>query len=249
MIAGVQVSSFKPILKTDAQVYAAFEEMKAMGVSTVQLQWIDPSVPIPVIRDAMDKTGISSVSVQDFYETIRLNKDYYIRLNAETGGTWMCVSRIPDRLKSPDGLDAYASELRAFESELAQYGQKLCLHPVSADFAPIGGVNPVEYLLDRLPALPLCLDLYHINKCGFSMPAWINRYAGRVSMVHFKDALSGRLVPAGQGDTDWTGVAEACLRADIPYAFVEQERWAKDPFDCLREALDWLKGEISAAEA
>lgn len=63
-------------------------------------------------------------------------------------------------------------------------------------------------------------------------------------MIHFKDAIGDTLVPAGQGDTNWFGVVEACLEAGIPYAFVEQERWDRDPYDCLQEAMNRLDLEI-----
>lgn len=246
MIPGVQISSLKPLLTSEEEVRRAFMKVRAMGCTTVQLQWIDPSVPIDAIAGALQDAGLASVSVQDFYETIRENKKYYIDLNRRTGGTWMCVSRIPERLKSPDGLDRYIEELRAFQAELDPYGQQLCLHPVGADFAPIEGIDPVEYLLGHMPELSVCLDFYHLNKRGFDMPSWTKRYASRICMVHFKDEKDGSLVPAGQGDTDWTGVVPACLRAQIPYGFVEQEKWNRNPFDCLQEALGWLNSELAA---
>lgn len=245
MIPGVQISSLKPLLTTEDQVRSAFTKIRAMGCTTVQLQWIDPSVSPELIAEELKEAGLVSVSVQDFYETIRDNKQYYIDLNRLTGGMWICVSRIPERLKSRAGLDQYAEELRAFQSELNASGQIVCLHPVSADFEPIEGLNPVEYLLEKMPELPVCFDLYHLNKRGYSLTGWIRKYASRICMVHFKDEKDGRLVPAGQGETDWTGVAEACLESNVPYAFVEQEKWDRDPFDCLREALDWLKTEIN----
>lgn len=244
MKTGIQVSSLKPVLTTEAEVKTAFEKMKAMGCQWVQLQWIDPSVPIDHIADCLRETGIQSVSVQDFYEAIRQNRQYYIELNAKTGGTWMCVSRIPDRLKTRAGLDEYVAELRAFQRELDAYGQKLCFHAVAADFAPIDGIDPVGYLLDAMPELAICADLYHVNKVGLDMNQWLRRYAGRICMVHFKDkqgfGAEEQLVPAGQGDTDWTGVAASCEKIGVEYGFVEQERWDRDPFDCMQEALDWL---------
>ena len=249
MKTGIQVSSFKPVLKTEEQVKTAFEKMKAMGCQWVQLQWIDPAVSVDFIAKCVEESGIRSVSVQDFYETIRQNKEYYISLNAKTGGTWMCISRIPERHKSAAGLDLYVKELEEFQKELDAYGQKLCLHPVSADFAPIGGMDPVAYLLEKMPQLEICADLYHLNKCGYDMPAWLHRYAGRVCMVHFKDgrktAEGETLVPAGQGDTDWTGVVEACLETGVAYGFAEQERWEKDPFVSLEEALVWINRKIA----
>lgn len=242
---GIQVSSLKPLLLTEEQTAQAFQKMRALGCTTVQLQWIDPSVPIPFIAECLKETGMESVSVQDFYEIIRQNPDYYIDLNAATGGTWLCVSRIPDRLKSPEGLDAYIAELRAMQDQLTQMDQKVCFHPVSGDYTAVPGMNAVEYLLDHMPELEICLDLYHLNRNCPDMPGFIRRYGKRICMVHFKDSIGEALVPAGQGEARWDGVVAACLEAGIPYAFVEQERWDRDPYDCLKEAMDWLDREMS----
>lgn len=244
MQTGIQVSSFKPVLTNEAQVQTAFARMKAMDCRWVQLQWIDPSIPIEYTAQCLTKMGIKSVGVQDFYEVIRQNRPYYMELNEKTGGTWMCVSRIPERLKSREGLQEFVDELRQFQSELTQAGQKLCFHPVSADFAPIGGINPVEFLLDAMPELKICADLYHISRCYADVPGWLYRYVGRVCMVHFKDEKDGKLVPPGQGAVNWTGVIPACIETKIPYAFVEQETWDRDPFVCLEEGLQWLNGQI-----
>ena len=161
---GIQVSSLKPLLLTVQQVQDAFQKMKALGCNVVQLQWIDSSVPVETIAQILKENNIASVSVQDFYDLVLENPDYYIRLNAATGGTWLCVSRIPERLKSPDGLDTYIAELRAMQETLAPLGQKLCFHPVSGDYTAIPGVNAVEYLLQNMPELEICLDLYHLNR-------------------------------------------------------------------------------------
>ena len=240
---GIQISSLKPLL-TEDQVRAAVLKLKTLGCKVVQLQWIDPSVSVSSIARLLENSGISSVSVQDFYETVLRDFDYYTTLNTATGGTWLCVSRIPERLKSPEGLDLYVEELRAMQKKLDPLGQKLCFHPVSADFRAVPGVNAVEYLLEHMPELALCLDLYHLNRNCTDMPAFIHRYGCRICMVHFKDAVGDVLVPAGQGDTNWTGVVDACLKAGVPYAFVEQERWDRDPYDCLKEAMDWLNAEM-----
>ena len=64
-------------------------------------------------------------------------------------------------------------------------------------------------------------------------------------MVHFKDGKNGLPVPAGQGTVRYEGVVRACLQANVSYGFVEQESWDRDPFVCIGEALDWLRGELS----
>jgi len=240
MKTGIQVSSFKPVLRSEDQVRTAFEKMAAMGCKCVQLQWIDPAVTIDFIAECVKDSGMESAGVQDFYEVIRENKEYYISLNVKTGGKWMCVSRIPERLKTRAGLDVFVEELEEFQRELGPFGQILCLHPVSADFAPIEGIDPVEYILSAMPGLHICADLYHLNRVSADMPGWLRKYTGRVCMVHFKESLNGKLVPPGQGDTDWAGVFPACRETGVEYALAEQETWEGDPFDRLKEGLDWV---------
>jgi sugar phosphate isomerase/epimerase len=247
MERGIQVSSLKPLLQNERQVREAFARMCALGCKTVQLQWIHPTVPIGTIAQTLKEYQMRSVSVQDFYEVILENFDYYVQLNAVTGGKWLCVSRIPDRLKSAAGLDAFIVELRDMQRRLDSFGQTLCFHPVTADFTAIPGMNAVDYLTKHMPELEVCLDLYHLNRCCSNMPGYIRRFAERICMVHFKDSKAGVLVPAGQGDTNWSGVVRACLDSGVPYAFVEQESWNKDPYLCLKEAMDWLDNEIQLA--
>lgn len=241
MELGIQVSSLKPLLKTPEQVDQVFARMAQMGCRWVQLQWIDPAVSPEDIAAALNRHGLRSVSVQDFYTSIRETLEYYVNLNQRTGGRWLCVSRIPEEYKSPQGLAAFAREMEALNEKISPLGQQVCFHPVTADFQAVPGLDAVEFLLEKLPWMPLCLDLYHLNRCCGDMPGYIRRHAGRICMVHFKDSRDGRLVPAGQGDTPWEGVAQACRDAGVEYAFVEQETWDGDPFQCLQEALGWLK--------
>ena len=242
---GIQISSLKPLLMTPQQTRDAFRRVRELGCETVQLQWVDPCVGVDFIARELERNGIRSVSVQDYYEKVVQELSYYTALNAATGGRWLCVSRIPERLKSPEGLDSYIGELRNLQKTLDPLGQRICFHPVTPDYTAVPGLNAVEYLLEHMPELWLCLDLYHLNRYCTDMPGFIHRYGNRICMVHFKDSKNETLVPAGQGDTDWTGVVAACIQADIPYAFVEQERWDRDPYVCLKEAMDWLDREIA----
>ena len=134
------------------------------------------------------------------------------------------------------------------QQRLDAFGQKLCFHPVTADFTAIPGMDAVQMLLEAMPELEICLDLFHLNRNCNDMPEFIRKYAGRICMVHFKDEKDGSLVPAGQGQVNWQGVVKACLDAKVPYGFVEQEKWERDPFDCMKDAMIWLEEELRKEE-
>ena len=243
MKTGIQVSSLKPLLTTSDQVRSAFARMGRMGQPYLQLQWIDPSVPIPVIAECMAENGQISLGVQDFYEIVAENLAYYVNLNAATGGKYITVSRIPEKWKSREGLACFALALWELQASLPA-GQELLLHPVSADYRAVPGMNAVEYLLEKLPWLKLCLDLYHLDRCCDDMPGFLRKYRGRLVMVHFKDGIGDNLVPAGQGTVNWQGVVEACLETGVGYGLAEQERWDGDPYVCLEQALEWLERQM-----
>ena len=135
MQTGIQISSLKPLLTSEDQVRAAFLKAAGLGCFLVQLQWIDPSVPLEAIADALAAAGLRSVSVQDLYESVQENPAYYLRLNALTGGRWLCVSRVPERLKSAEGLSQFVQELTALTEAAKQYGQRVCFHPISSAYA------------------------------------------------------------------------------------------------------------------
>lgn len=249
MEIGIQVSSFRPVLTTAAEVDYAFRAMARMGCSLVQLQWISPDVSPEEIAVSMTGAGLRSAGVQDFYTEVAKNEAYYTRLNALTGGRWVCVGRIPEEWKTRSGLNKYAQALRSMARRLESAGQALCFHPVAADFAEKDGLEPVETLLEILPELMLCADLYHVWKSGRDMCQWLEQYAGRVVMVHFKDCRispdgTETLVPVGQGGIRWSGAAEACVKTGVKYAFAEQERWEGDPFERLNEGFSYLQSVI-----
>ena len=243
MKTGIQISSLKPLLKTAEEVTLAFAKMAALGCRYGQLQWIDPAVPIDHIAAVMRSNAMESLGTQDYYVTVLENLEYYVNLNAATGGIWLAVSRIPERCKSQEGLDLFARELTDLQEKLTPLGQRVCFHPVTPDYTAVPGMNPVEYLMEKLPWLELCLDLFHLDKNCEDMPAFIRRYPGRIPMVHFKDHRDGVLVPAGQGQVRWAGVVAACEEAGVGYGLAEQETWDTDPYECLSQALAWLENQ------
>ena len=88
MKTGIKVSSFKPVLRTEQEVTVAFEKMAAMGCGSVQIQWIDPSVPVG--KDDSENVEVTKYGepvVPDF--EIPYNSLNHSKMRVRQGGLYM----------------------------------------------------------------------------------------------------------------------------------------------------------------
>lgn len=247
MNAGIQLSSFRALLQTPQGMDDVFARCAQMGCQTVQLQWLGRDIAPARVARALRDAGLCSVSVQDLYAAVAGDLPYYLDLCAATGSRWLCVSRMPEEIRDAAGVAAFAGTLDALTDRLAPLGLELCFHPTAPDYRPIDGVPAVEALCRAVAQpLPLCVDFYHAHLAGVPLDGLLTRYGGQVCMVHFKDCTRGPdgqivLAPAGQGEIDFVPALAACRAAGVPYGFVEQETFTRDPFACIGEAFAWLR--------
>lgn len=244
---GYQISSLKPLLTTPGEVYAALKRLHGMGFRALQLQWIHPSVPDTEVAHALREWDMVCLGVQDRYPAVRENWDRMVAENRLWGGTDLCISGIPPEDMTVSGLERYAAELTTMLEKLEKEGMTLSFHPVGADYAPVEGVPALDRLLELVPRMGLTFCVYHAAKVGRDPVEVLEKYQGRVNIVHCKDYRPGEkedtLTPTGQGVVDWPPILAACQRTGVPYALAEQERWDKDPFLCAWESLEFLKAQ------
>ncbi|MCI8441425.1 MAG: sugar phosphate isomerase/epimerase [Provencibacterium sp.] len=242
---GYQLSSLKPVLCCVQQVQEALRRLKEMGYHTLQIQWISPEVPDEAVANALLENEMTCLGVQDRYPAIREGFERFVRQNRLFGGSDLCISGIPPENFSEEGIAAYAGELGCMSARLAGEGMSLSFHPVSVDYAPVNGIPALMRLLDALPDMKLTLCVYHAVRAGLDPAALLERYRGRVDIVHFKDYAVGAdgeayLVPTGQGEIDWPPIFAACSRTGVRWGLAEQERWRKDPFVCAQESRRYI---------
>lgn len=249
--AGIQVSSVKVHMQTVEDVWSTMKKFGDMGYTEAQLQWISKDVPIAEVAAALKASGMNSWGIQDYYELVREDMDYYMGLCEATGGKYLCLSGIPADYKEDgkvtlEGLRRMAADLNKLVEELAEKDMIATFHPRWQEYEMVEGKPATAWLMELTdPRFQLTLDLNHVVRAGEDPVAWIRNFKGRQDMVHYKDMVDATreksvLVPAGQGCLDGEAIFAACREADVKVVFAEQESWHKDPFECLKESYDFF---------
>jgi hypothetical protein len=124
LIKGSEGDQFcEPLEKTPEDVLASFRQVSAIGYRIIQIQWISPDVPIDFIRDALKETQLYCVGTQDFYDLVVPDLDQVIKMNDLWGGTYICVSGIPEHCRSYAGCLEFAKELDRLSASLEKKGK------------------------------------------------------------------------------------------------------------------------------
>ena len=245
---GYQASSLRAYLSTPDDLLATFRKLRDIGYRHLQLQWIDPAVPLEFTAEALRETGLTCIATQDGFQEVRDNLDHYVTMNRLWGSKSLCVSTIPRDQMTPEGIRYFCAEMSRMARVLGQQGISLTFHPLWFNFERVNGVSAVDTVMEMLPGeVGLTLCVYHAVRAGEDPIILLERYRGRVEICHFKDSAvfpDGKeyLVPVGQGQIDWPPIFEACCRTGVKWGLAEQESWQKDAFVCARESLDYISG-------
>jgi sugar phosphate isomerase/epimerase len=150
------------------------------------------------------------------------------------------------------GLDVYrdlAARLAKAGEACRKAGLGLAYHPHAFEFEPIDGVRPIDVLLGQTPRalVGLELDTFWASIAGVDPLHMVEKYAGRVPLVHLKDKAAGTPVQydearvpkdafkeIGRGAIDYAKFLPAAEKAGVRYYYVEQDHSALDPLESLR---------------
>lgn len=123
---------------------------------------------------------------------------------------------------------------------------QLCHHHHAFEFETFDGKTGLEWLRDETDAetVKFQIDTYWVNAGGADPAAWIRKLGGRCAMVHLKDrAKDGGFGEVGSGTLDFAAIFEAAKSAGVGVYIIEQDTCPRDPFDCLKTSLKFLKDQ------
>ena len=161
------------------------------------------------------------------------------------GMTYLVMPYLPPeaRPRDRDGWQAMGLRLAAVSDRLADAGVRLAYHNHDFEFRPLpDGSLPIEHVLGA--DLLWEADLAWIVKAGADPEPWLDRYRGRVPLIHVKDiAPAGEALDedgwadVGTGLVGWSSLWSMCRRAGAEIMVAEHDN-PSDTARFARRSLD-----------
>ena len=240
MEIGAQFFTLRDYCKTLPDFAETLKKVADIGYKTVQVsgvcpyepEWLATELKKNDLRCVLTHTNVAA----DPLQTAK-NHDVFDCKYAGLGyhgfdGTW-------------ETYNAFINTYTPVAQILKDNGKYFMYHNHASEFQKVAG----KLVMDRIAEdfspeeLGFILDTYWIQKAGGDPAAWIEKFGGRLPVIHLKDYAFGALMAVvGEGNINFDRVFEKAESAGVQYMMVEQDNCnGEDPFECLRRSYEYLK--------
>ena len=214
---------------------------------------------LDAIWPALKQTRLKPVSVHIDNALFKAeNKDKLSATIADVKGkgfTYAVYPYVPPAARhGADTFKELADTLNRAGAECKKAGLKLCYHNHAFEFQTYGSQTGLEIMMDAIDKslVGLEMDVFWVSVGGHDPVELLNKYKGRVDLLHVKDKADGtpvqynEAVPktafkeAGKGILDWARILKTAHTAGVKHYFVEQDQTPGNPVDSLRVSYQYL---------
>jgi sugar phosphate isomerase/epimerase len=276
MMFDMSAISRRAFVATAAALLPAFADplkKSNLGVQLYTVRTIFPKDPAKVLKQIHDigygeveatadtlKQGAAAIKDSGFTAvSIHLNTNPTDEQFADVkskGFEYAVVPYIaPAQRGGVDVMKKLADTLQKAGERAATHGLQLCYHNHACEYQPMEGTTPLEIIMGGTdPKLvQLELDIFWATVAGQNPVDLLQKYSGRVPLLHLKDKEKGvpeapqynENVPKdafkeiGSGTIDIPTVLKAADAAGAKHYFVEQDQ-SPDPIASLKKSYSYL---------
>ncbi|MBQ8740548.1 MAG: sugar phosphate isomerase/epimerase [Clostridia bacterium] len=148
-----------------------------------------------------------------------------------------------------DFVEKYAPIIKTIKEN----GKTFMYHNHAKEFLRLDNGNFIlEQMAEDFAAdeLGFILDTFWVQAGGGDPAAWIEKFAGRLPVIHLKDykynesfkEFGDNIAVVGEGNINFDRVFEKAETSGVKYMLVEQDNChGENPFDCVKRSYDYLK--------
>ncbi|CDN31415.1 Sugar phosphate isomerase/epimerase [Mucinivorans hirudinis] len=158
--------------------------------------------------------------------------------NKAAGCTYVIMPSMPIG-ETLEELKVYCDYYNRLGEMAKGKGIKFGFHNHAAEFKTVEDQVVLDYLIENTdPQLVTFeLDVYWVLKGGADPVAYINKYPGRIGVLHIKDEST----IGESGTVDFEAIFNAANAQGIKDYYVEVERYTQPPLNCVQRSFDFLE--------
>lgn len=223
------------------------EKIAEMGYKGVELAGDTGGMNARELKAFLDGLGLAVAGSHTPIEQIAEDVQPAIDFALEVGNKFVVCPYLGDNWReNAEGYIKVAKILEKAGAKCKDAGLRMCYHNHSFEFTKFDG----EYGFDILYAnsdpelVQLELDTYWVKNGGEEPVEYINKYSGRVPLIHLKDMKDDEnrsFAEVGTGTLDMNAIFEAAQKAGTKWYIVEQDVCPGSPLDSAKISIENLK--------
>jgi sugar phosphate isomerase/epimerase len=242
----LQLYTLRDFTKTPADIAKTLARVKKIGYNAVQCSALGPIEPAELAKILKNEGLVCAATHQgldqlnDSAKAIENHKLWGCSYTA-IGGFWPKES-------TKETWSEFIANYNALAKKFAGSGVSIGYHNHEHELVKLGDKTIQQTLVDSLSKdIWFEIDTYWIAYGGGDPAAWIEKLAGRIPAVHFKDLgmLNGQtqqMREIGEGNLNWPRILQACKAAGVKWHIIEQDNCnGVDPFECVERSLKNLQ--------
>jgi sugar phosphate isomerase/epimerase len=222
------------------------DQVAAIGYTGVELNGYGPLTPAD-LRAKFDALGLAVAGSHVALVRLENELDAVVAECRTLQCPTVVCPVLPAERRTEDGFRQLASSLNAIGRTVTASGLTLCYHNHAFEFeTEIDGIAAYDWLMANTdPALvQIEIDAFWVQKAGRDPTAYIEKYRGRVPLVHLKDMTADAaqtFAPVGAGSVDFAPLFAAAERGGVQWYIVEQDRAEGSAIEAARTSWTNLR--------
>ncbi len=240
-----QLYSFRDFIKTPAGVRDTLRRLRASGYEAVQLSSALPPMPECDLNKMLQDEGFAAPTAHEGAASL-INDPQKIIDHLSALDCRHVAYPYPHWVPTGEGETvALAEEINRAALIYKKAGITLAYHNHAIEFNRFNGRPMLEIIYDNAPDLEGELDTFWVQRGGANPLAWIQKLAGRMQVLHLKDAGVNAgseflMKPIGAGNLDWPCLIDAAEKGGVQCYVVEHDANCLDPFASFAESMKYL---------
>ena len=244
---GCQLYTLRDFTKTPADIAKTFARVKKIGYDAVQCSALGKIEPDELAK-ILKNEGLTCCATHIGLDAMRDTPEQVIENHKLWGCQYTAIGGFGWKDVTKQGWLDFAKDYSAIATKFKGSGVTIGYHNHSHELVKYDGETALDLLIKNCSKdVWFEIDCYWITHGGGDPAAWVDKVAGRIPCVHFKDMginaeKQQQMREVGEGNLNWPRIIESCRKAGTEWYIIEQDNCnGLDPFECVERSLKNLK--------